>query len=57
MMMKEYDGAPPHYGVIFRKYLDKVFPNRWVGRRVQIESPARSSDLTPLDFFLWGSQQ
>ena len=27
---------------------------RWIGRRGTIEWPARSPDLTPLDFFLWG---
>jgi hypothetical protein len=27
---------------------------RWVGRNGPIPWPLRSSDLTPLDFFLWG---
>ena len=27
---------------------------RWLGRRESHEWPARSSDLTPCDFFLWG---
>jgi hypothetical protein len=40
--------------VTVSRYLDEVFPNRWIGRRGQIEWPARSPDLTPLDFFLWG---
>jgi hypothetical protein len=47
----QQDRAPPHYAVIVRRYLDKVFPNRWIGRRGQIEWPARSPDLTPPDFF------
>jgi hypothetical protein len=50
----QQDGAPPHYAVIVRRYLDEVFPNRWVGRRGQTEWPTRSPDLTPLDFYLWG---
>lgn len=50
----QQDGAPPHYAVIVRQYLDEVFPNRWIGRRGHLEWPARSPDLTPLDFFLWG---
>jgi hypothetical protein len=25
----------PHYAVIVRRYLDEVFPNRWIGRRGQ----------------------
>jgi hypothetical protein len=47
----QQNGALPHYAVIVRTYLDEVFPNRWVGRRGQIEGPARSSNLTPLNFF------
>lgn len=50
----QQDGAPPHYGVNVRQYLDNVFPHRWIGRRGTIEWPARSPDLSPLDFFLWG---
>lgn len=48
------DGAPPHYGVDVRLFLDNIFPRRWIGRRGPIEWPARSPDLSPLDFFLWG---
>jgi hypothetical protein len=47
----QQDGAPPHYAVIVRRYLEEVFPNWWIRRRDQIEWPARSPDLTPLDFF------
>lgn len=50
----QQDGAPPHYARNVRRYLDEVFPGRWLGRRGPIEWPARSPDLTPLDFFLWG---
>lgn len=50
----QQDGAPPHYARNVRQYLDDNFPNRWIGRRGAIEWPARSPDLTPLDFFLWG---
>lgn len=50
----QQDGAPPHYSRIVREYLDSVFPNRWIGRRGEIEWPPRSPDLTPLDFFYWG---
>lgn len=27
---------------------------RWIGWRVFVEYPARSTDLTPVDFFEWG---
>lgn len=50
----QQDGAPPHYAVVVRQYLDEAFPQRWIGRRGPIEWPARSPDLNPLDFFLWG---
>ena len=50
----QQDGAPPHYYVRVRQYLDQTFPARWIGRRGPIEWPARSPDLTPLDFFFWG---
>ena len=50
----QQDGAPPHYQINVRQYLNQIFPNRWIGRRGSMEWPARSPDLTPLDFFLWG---
>lgn len=54
LLWYQQDGAPAHYDNLVRNYLDQVFPNRWIGRRGFIEWPARSPDLTPLDFFLWG---
>jgi hypothetical protein len=39
---------------IVRQFLNEAFPNRWIGRGGAISWPARSPDLTPLDFFLWG---
>lgn len=50
----QQDGAPPHYAQPVRAFLDRMFPGSWIGRRGPIEWPARSPDLTPLDFFLWG---
>ncbi|CAF5022496.1 unnamed protein product [Rotaria sp. Silwood1] len=47
------DGAPPHYGQIVRDYLDDILVD-WIGRRVTVEGPPRSPDLTPCDFSLWG---
>lgn len=49
-----HDGAPAHYARVVRHYLDETFPDRWIGRRGWIDWPARSPDLTPADFFLWG---
>lgn len=50
----QQDGAPPHYARQVREYLSLTFPRKWIGRRGPIEWPARSPDMTPLDFFLWG---
>lgn len=50
----QQDGAPPHYSVRVREYLNNVFPDRWIGRGGPINWPARSPDLTKLDFYLWG---
>lgn len=51
----QQDGAQPHYTLAVRQFLDSHFPQRWLGRRGPIEWPARSPDLTPPDFWLWGS--
>ena len=48
------DGAPPHFALTVWEWLDNHFPGRWLGRRGPLEWPARSPDLTPCDFFLWG---
>ena len=53
-MMFQHDGAPPHFFRPVREYLDEIFPNRWIGRNGPVRWPARSPDLNPLDFFLWG---
>ena len=48
------DGAPPHFALSVRAWLGGHFPGRWMGRRGPTEWLARSPDLTPCDFFLWG---
>ena len=50
----QQDGAPPHFGLQVRASLDQQFPGRWIGRAGPIPWPARSPDVTPLDFFFWG---
>uniref|UniRef100_A0A1B6L4Y9 DUF4817 domain-containing protein n=1 Tax=Graphocephala atropunctata TaxID=36148 RepID=A0A1B6L4Y9_9HEMI len=49
----QQDGAPPHYGLIVRDFLNENF-NEWIGRRGTIEWPPRSPDITPMDFSVWG---
>lgn len=50
----QQDGAPPHYATVVRNYLNETFPGRWLGRRGSVDWPARSPDLTPMDYFFWG---
>ena len=50
----QQDGSPVHFGLRVRAFLDERFPDQWIGRGGPIPWPARSPDLTPLDFFLWG---
>lgn len=53
-MWFQHDGAPAHFGAAARQCLDHSFPHRWIGRRGPVSWPARSPDLNPIDFFLWG---
>jgi hypothetical protein len=54
------DGAPPHYALIVRDWLNANFHGRWMGRKgsarapTPIQWPPYSPDITPCDFFLWG---
>ncbi|KAJ4428021.1 hypothetical protein ANN_24035 [Periplaneta americana] len=49
-----HDSAPAHFSRTARRYLDRRFPDRWIGRGGPITWPPRSPDLNPLDFYLWG---
>lgn len=48
------DGALAQYVHQVWQYLQNVLPRRWIGRRDAVEWPARSHDLTPLNYFFWG---
>lgn len=50
----QHDGAPAHITDPVRRYLSQTFGDQWIGRFGPQSWPARSPDLTPLDFFLWG---
>ena len=49
-----HDGAPAHFSRMVRRFLDGHYTRRWIGRGGPQAWPARSPDLTPLDFYLWG---
>ena len=50
------DGAPCHAAGKNMRYLDSLFADRLVSRKSirGRDWPARSPDLNPCDFFLWG---
>ncbi|GFU60264.1 uncharacterized protein TNCV_4249611 [Trichonephila clavipes] len=53
-MWFQHDGAPAHFSSDMRCALDTAYPGRWIGRGGPVNWPARSPDLSCLDFFLWG---
>lgn len=53
-MWFQHDGAPPHRLNIVRNWLDNHFPGRWIGYNGPAKWPARSPDLSALDFAVWG---
>lgn len=55
----QQDGAPPHWHLNVRRFLNESLPQRWIGRMGNADLalqfwPPRSPDLTVCDFFLWG---
>ena len=54
-VMYQHDGCPAHNAIVAINALNQQFPNRWIGRGSPVQRfPARSPDLTHLDFCLWG---
>lgn len=53
-MIYQHDGCPAHFYRGVRQWLDTNFPLKWIGRGGPIPWPARSPDLTPCDFYIWG---
>lgn len=49
----QHDGCPAHYERNVRNHLNSVFGDHWIGRGGPVAWPARSPDLTLLDFYLW----
>ena len=48
------DGAPPHSSHEIRNFLNYRFPGRWIGRSGPHNWSARSPELSPLDYCVWG---
>ena len=48
------DRDPPHCTNVALEFLEEKFPNRVMSRCSNRSWPARSPDLNPMDFFVWG---
>ena len=53
----QHDGTPALFALEVREYLNNVFPYRWIGRGGPVQWPPCSTDLTPMDFFIWGGDE
>ena len=51
----QLDGAPAHCAEEVTRELFEKFDDRWFRRLGPWDWPARSPDLTPLDFYFWGN--
>jgi transposase-like protein len=50
----QQDGATAHTARISMDFLREAFPGRLISLRGDVNWPARSPDLAPCDYFLWG---
>ena len=46
----QQNGAPCHFALDVRQFLNQEFLNRWIGRGRPFYLPPNLPDLTPLDF-------
>jgi hypothetical protein len=53
-LVLQHDGARPHFSHNVQGILNRMYPNRWMGRDGPRHWLAWSPDLSPLDFFWWG---
>lgn len=49
-----HNGVPLQFSHNVRVYLNQQFRNKWIGHGGPIALPARSPDLDPIDYFVWG---
>ena len=57
VMWLQHDRAPTNFDRNVRNHLNVTYPDLWIGRGGPVPWPARLPDLTPLDYFLWGSMK
>jgi hypothetical protein len=41
------------YGICVSRWLDRQFPDHWIGLCFPVEWPSKSPHLIPLDVYLW----
>jgi hypothetical protein len=49
-----HDGVPTHFSRAVQYVLNRTYYDQSIGRRGPIAWLPRSSDLNPLDFYMWG---
>jgi hypothetical protein len=47
-----HDGAPTHFSLDARRYLNRKFPGRWIDNGEPLPD-LQAPNLIPLDFYLW----
>lgn len=50
----QQDGAPGHTALVTREFLNRTFPDHWIGKFGPVPWPPRSPDLTTPDNAVWG---
>jgi hypothetical protein len=53
-MWFQHDGAPTHFSSQTQQHLNTQLFDKWLGRGGPVSRLARSPELNPPDFFLWG---
>jgi hypothetical protein len=48
-------GAPPHYDICVREFLDNALSRKVISRSRSINMPPRSPDITSMNFYFWGA--
>lgn len=49
-----HDGCPAHFSRNVRDFLDTNYEDHWIGRGGPVAWPARSPDMNPCDYCVWG---
>ncbi|KAJ4430807.1 hypothetical protein ANN_19398 [Periplaneta americana] len=53
-MWFQHDGSSLHFTLAVPAHLNNIYGELWIGRGKSVAWSARSPDLMPFDFFLWG---